>query len=551
MCGKTPHRAIPLIVSTTEGFEYLTEYMSDQQLEERTTPVRVLSLLSLLISFALLILSRYVADAAGVGLVLVCASMFYLATGAAVISFSTWTDSERKLLILCFITAYLLRFTASIFLIPDELYYLMKIDGRYYVEIASRISAAWHTFSSPYPIIHDLGAQAARGSTHWAIFAYVAAHLKFIDDPLILCTTNSFLSAICIFHSYRIIRTLFSDFVSERIAIAAMFSYALFPLSIFWTANGHFKEPITLYLTTLFLDYLIVFLKGKKLVASLIVMLSAILLLSVLRMYLAPLMILTALLAFAFFPEKPPAVKYAGAALILITVVFFQSFLTSLSSIHGLSTFTGYVQTFLRGQLFSTIVDTRERFATDGPLTAVGQTTFSSLPQFIAALPIGIFRVFTSPIRWFIYTSEGNGFSVFYNRLLIAGTAVWYMMLPFSVFGFVRLAKKSFRRLSPILFFIILTSIMYVAIFYGASERRNIIFYPFLCLFFAVGISDMKRNILPALAVFILLFAGVTATELTLPSTILLLAAPGLAVVYSCVKIDRLLQNRIDSHKNG
>lgn len=469
----------------------------------------------LVVSILIFVLIRLIKGPGGDGMPETYSSFFFFCSlGAFLIYKKAWNADEKLNIMTVFIAAYIVRFLAAIIFFP----YFTSIhwsDHWMYIKIGQVLADNWNM--NIFKMISSMNMLG-----HQGFYIYVAAHLKIDPNPIFIVPTNTFFSAYSTVILYNICRNFLKTLNERRILLAGALLFAFFPRSIFYS-TVLLKEALTCFLCLLFIDNMLEFFYGRFLKPALL-MAVAIIPLFVIRAYLVPILFLTLVISAFFYRDFTQRGKKLAFGLIAFFIILFVGIVLYLPKSH----FFGFAFYAIKAigvkGILPALMDTRRDFASAGS-TSYAQLKYSSIGQMLIYFPVGLLRTFVTPIQWF---REGKDVR---DTVEVYMAIFWYLLMPFVFAGFYDMVKRKLKAALPVIIYVVLVILFVSIIFMGSQTRHNNLMYPFLCLFAAYGISRW-RSILPfTLAVYFVLGTIVTATEVSIKGTLVLLMPSCLAIM--------------------
>lgn len=436
----------------------------------------------------------------------IAALLFYTVLCLFIIFRQDWLQREKYFLFIAFTFGFIVRFISALILFPLYLKYNTSLDQATYLQTSEQLAQIWQWPENPFIILNTKLATFG----HLGMNIFLAAHFKISTQPVLFLVTNTFLSAFCVLPLYRITRRIIGDSTAPIIPAISAIIYTIFPLSIYWSTWA-LKESICCFLCIMFIDKLIEFFEKQMLIPS-IMMLLILFILATLRMYLVPVLIMSALIAMIFYPKKSKRVVYFSLILVATTAFILIVSWPILSKSPATESLLNYTSLLMSENTFSIASKARTNFAVEGE-SAADKTGYSSPADMIKSLPLGILRTFTTPVQWFRKVQNFN------EKIEIYFTAFWYFIFPFSVYGAYYMFRQYPRKCIGIFAYIAIIVMYFSIILMGGSFRQNNLLYPFLCMFAACGLIRWK-TLLPFVFIFYM-FLGVLVvqTELTIITT--------------------------------
>jgi hypothetical protein len=443
------------------------------------------------------------------------AFLFWLSAGSLLICMSGGSGAGTRNMLIVFAAAYTVRFIAAMVLFPIFTENRIYPDHWTYLNTATIIAERWA--ENPIAVYKSMG-----GYWQIGIYMFAAGVLKISGQPLVIAATSTFFSAYCGVLAYRIGARLIHDPRKDGILFIGALLFALFPLSIYW-GSPLLKEPLVAFFCLLCIDKLYGFLEGKLLVPSLYMALC-IAMVAMFRFYMAPVIAATVLVSMLIYSRRSHKVKLFSILIVAACIglaVACRPALTNSPIFRVVSLRSEHV---LTAGIYSVISETRETVAGKGQ-TDVQQLQYNSPADIPKLMPLAIFRGFTTPVRWFLETDQPM------NKIVVACTAVWYLLMPFTIAGFFRWLARGGLKETPVVVFLVLSIIVNSLLFLGGSMRHNVPMFPFWCLFAAIGLSRWRENILFAFMMYLALGAILAFVEFTMIPAAAVLAPSILAVI--------------------
>jgi len=107
--------------------------------------------------------------------------------------------------------------------------------------------------------------------------------------------------------------------------------------------------------------------------------------------------------------------------------------------------------------------------------------------EFLKLLPLTIIRFFFTPLPW-----KATG----YFRLIIPGTILWYLLMPFTFYGIYYSIINKVKGSLLSIGFIISVLIILSTVFLGGSPRHQVPIIPLYMIYAAVGVVKLRRLLL-------------------------------------------------------
>jgi hypothetical protein len=462
----------------------------------------------------------------------VSAFFMYTSFAALIIYRQKWDDYEKPNLFASFFTAYFIRFMIAV-LSLDAFLASKNVDQLTYLQFGDSLINS----GSGNPITAYAN-QGIMGNT--GFFIFVASHLKISSDPLFIATTNTFLSALCVFFIFRIGKHVAGDKYDSKTLLLGAWLYSLFPLSIYWSIPI-LKESSSVFLCVFFIDQLFQFQNGKILFPA-IIMTFILVILASLRVYLAPMLLASAIISILILPRKKFKLIVASVFIFIIFSAVFLLFWNQLTQSKSLGYMLLTITKFVKYDTFANVSHYRTNFA-NVAVSDVDKTHFTSLFDMIKFFPTGLLRTLTTPVRWFRPDMD------FLDKVYVVCTAVWYLMMPFTFIGAYEWMKRYFRKSSSIFIFLFLLMLYFSMMLLGGAGRQLSTFYPFFCMFAAIMIPKWKSIMPFVMSVYIILGVMVASAELSAMMTIIVLAPSILTILIVLLYTTHVNEKAVSSRR--
>lgn len=297
------------------------------------------------------------------------------------------------------------------------------------------------------------------GYFYWNTFLF--AIFGFV--PLVPKLLNCFFGVWASLVAYRIGGELAGEPGARNAAILTMF----FPSLLLWSSQNLRDTPTLLVLT--FLLWSSLRLRRKPSVRGLVSLGLALLVLALLRDYMAVMVVFALIGSFLISPAR------SLIANLVFALVLFGLAVLAYDQL-------GLGSRWIESASFSAISEQRQALATGG--TAFEPEVDISTPiRGLQYFPIGVAFFLLSPFPWQI----GSMLSV----MTLPEMMVWYALLFFVVSGGWFLVRKRFHLVEPIVLFVILTGSIYALVEgnAGTAYRHRAQIVMFLLIFAGIGLE--------------------------------------------------------------
>lgn len=409
-------------------------------------------------------------------------SASFLATGAvtALVFFLLWRFSspdERRFVTAIFSTGFFLRLLALVFFhtLSVKLGYhgfLSQFDAKSYDNFAMFIVRGWHRGE-----FIDLRSWNLAGTWDIGYYYFLAAlYYLFGHSTLLGKAVNCLLGALLPIVIFHLVKSIFS----KQVASYSAFLVAIFPNLVYWSAYDLMKDTLAALLL-----YLSVFFALKVEKKSLVYPVLLVLSLTFLRLnrfYIGT--ILTGLVMIFFLVKMWREKRiYQHVIVFFVLLLAVEAFL-----VYGLR-FPSFIMplkseipTYFGGKTVTKLVKPEsESFK---GIKAFIAYFLKNPGQFAKQLIAGGVVFTIGPFAWVVPSS----FS--WDAFLFPGMWLWYLLIPFALYGLVSVKKEP----PVVLLLLVVMSFffIYAFLFGGGGFRHREQIMPILLVFSAIGLIDFK-----------------------------------------------------------
>ena len=400
-------------------------------------------------------------------IIIIVLTLFGLYLSSRISRISSEAKFFRKLFLFSFLLRILLMFGIYLILIrmlPERNGFISGAnnDESGYDRLGNTIAQAWREGYNPNLYVPAPG------------FTYLNAIIYFLfgHNVLIVRTFSSFIGALIPIFVYMITKYAYDE---DKIAKAASILIAFLPTTLLYSIN-HYKEVYVIFTLT-FTVWALMKLRRRFNVFLLIAVILTWIYLMSMRFYFGYILLMSAItyIIIGYVPRNQLKVTIVCLITCLIIVKLVG---------HKLST----------GFIYNPIDYIQFRYENVVGSTNVFHSIFSSGNK-IATIPLITLYSFLMPYPLWPFLNPYY-VSSFDSWLFWIGAVVWYVLMPFSVYGFFLTLKN--RNSEMFLLFLISFLTILLLSFSGqgviTAGRIKDSIMPFLMIFAGVGVIDYKRE---------------------------------------------------------
>lgn len=389
--------------------------------------------------------------------------------------------STKKLLLLLFLLAFTVRLVVLLGIVyyapPSTRQLLSSPDAVTYSQEGWAIAQYWHGVSKEKPLI------AFRYSYYNAVIYYLIGY-----NPSVIRIINCFLGAISVMFIYFIAREIFDKKVA---ALSSVFC-ALFPSMLFWQAHN-LKEASYMF-CIISVTWIVIKLQTENKKINFVYFLLTIPLLFYLgfiKMYIFIFLAYAVILSFFINIKRKMVCRnliYGTCFIIIFSLIgkymgsydllFKKPVKIVVETIQGKN-----------AELSSTLVGINQirKGCSTGGSVYKKKVDVSSLKKAIAFLPIGTTYFLFAPFPW---RTKG-----LLQKLTIPEMLIWYLMVPFMLYGFFYALRFKWREISCIFIYTGITIVLYSITLpnIGTFYRQRVAIIPFCLIFASIGMVHFNQ----------------------------------------------------------
>ena len=392
----------------------------------------------------------------------------------------------RKILFLLFLIAFIIRLVVMsvIFYFPNENKsgIFLKTDGEGYKNEGWSIAQRWH--KAPEDRIKK------RVLYSYSYFNAVIFYL-FGYKPAIPRIINCFFGALTVIFIYLITKEIFN----KKIAILSSLLCSFFPSMVFWSAQN-LKEASYMFCIISVIWIVIKLQTEDKKIKFVYFLLTIPLLfyLHFMKIYIFNFLAYAVILSFFITIRKKMIWKniiYGICFIIIFSLIGKHMNNYSLLFKKPVKIVVETTQG-KNAELSSTLVEInqiRKRCSTGGSVYKKN-VDVSSPKKAIAFLPTGMTYFLFAPFPW-----QTKGLL---QRLTIPEMLVWYLMVPFMLYGLFYALRFRWREISCILIYMGITIVLYSITLpnIGTFYRQRVAIIPFCLIFASIGIVHFSQFVI-------------------------------------------------------